>query len=90
VRSEWSDTVSICSTAAPKLPSGMKPLTVRLNAAKALLGIGTTKFYELVNAGKITIIKIDGMPLAEYASLEKLIEAGAQSQPAKSGKRAVA
>lgn len=66
--------MSICSTAAPKkLPGGLKPLAVRLNVAKALLGIGSTKFYELVHAGLVTIVHVDGMPLAEYASLERSI-----------------
>jgi hypothetical protein len=66
-------------TAAPKrpkpgLPAGMKPLTVRLKVGMAMLGIGKTKFHELINAGLVEVIDVGGMRLARVESLERLVK----------------
>jgi len=37
-----------------------------------MAGIGLTKFYELMNSGKIKNVKIDGMRLAAVASIKTI------------------
>ena len=40
------------------LPDGLKPLAVRFKTARALIGVGKTKFHELINDGKIKTVTI--------------------------------
>lgn len=55
------------------LPPGLKPLTVSPRVGQALLGISTTKFYELINAGEIRRIKHGNKALIIYETLENFI-----------------
>ena len=59
------------------LPEGLKPLAVRFKTARTLIGVGKTKFHELINDGKIKTITIDGVRLAVYSSLERLVKEAA-------------
>lgn len=45
---------------------------VRPQEGAAMAGIGLTKFYELMNSGKIKNVKIDGMRLAAVASIKTI------------------
>lgn len=44
-----------------------------------MTGIGRSKFYELIAAGEVEIVKIGTMTLVPTDSLRKLIERGRQS-----------
>ena len=56
------------------LPEGLKPLAVRFKTARAIIGVGKTKFHELINTGKIETVTIEGVRLAVYSSLERLVK----------------
>jgi hypothetical protein len=53
--------------------SGLKPLSVTVPTALALTGIGRTKLYALIKAGRVKVTKIDNRTLVNFASLENLI-----------------
>lgn len=55
-----------------KLP--LEPLTVRIPVAVQLTGIGRSKIYELIKAGKIETVKVGASTLITVASLRRLIE----------------
>jgi len=50
-----------------------EPLTVRIPVAMQLVGIGRSKFYELIASGDIETIKIGRCTLIPTASLRRLI-----------------
>jgi excisionase family DNA binding protein len=58
----------------------LKPITVRVPTALAVTGLGRTKFYALVKAGRIRTVSIGRRTLVVYADLEKLAEIGASSK----------
>jgi hypothetical protein len=49
-----------------------KPLIVSNTVAKKIVGVGNTKYWELVKAGKIKTVDVLGRSMAVYASLEAL------------------
>jgi excisionase family DNA binding protein len=49
----------------------LKPITVTVTAALAVTGLGRTKFYELVKAGRIKTVAIGRRTLVVYADLER-------------------
>jgi hypothetical protein len=50
-----------------------EPLTIsRAEARRHLGGMGETKFDELVKAGRIKAVRVDGRVLVVYASLKAL------------------
>jgi excisionase family DNA binding protein len=49
-----------------------KPIWVTPNEAVRLSGIGRTMLYELIAAGRLKSIKIQGKRLISFASLEEL------------------
>ena len=51
-------------------------LTVTVNDALAMLGIGRTRLYELINAGEIHTIKLGRRRLVQVASLQRLASEG--------------
>jgi excisionase family DNA binding protein len=51
---------------------GLKPLTVGVQTALHLTGIGRTKFYELLSDGTIESVTVGRRRLIRYASLERL------------------
>jgi len=55
----------------------LKPITVTVATALAVTGLGRTKFYELVKAGRIKIVSVGRRTLVVYADLERLAETGA-------------
>jgi len=54
----------------------MDRITVTVATARTLLGLGTTKIYELINAGDLEAIRIGRRRLIKVASIEKLVELG--------------
>ncbi len=62
---------------SPSFPN--KPLLVRAPAARKLIGVGNTKFWALVKAGKIEMADVGGHRMVVYASLEKLASPTAQA-----------
>lgn len=50
----------------------IEPLTVRIAVAIHLTGIGRSKIYELIKAGKIDTVKVGASTLITVASLKKL------------------
>lgn len=55
--------------------SKQKPVTVTVNTALSLTGLGRTKLYELIGKGTIKTITIGRRRLVVYASLEELAHA---------------
>jgi len=51
-----------------------QPLTVRIREACRMTGIGRSKFYELIAAGEIEVVKIGAMTLVPLESLQALID----------------
>jgi hypothetical protein len=56
------------------LPAGLEPLTVPTGVGRALIGVGNTKWWELVRAGKIELAEVGGRRMATYASLKRLAQ----------------
>ena len=52
----------------------IEPLTVRIPIAVQLTGIGRSKIYELIKAGKLDTVKVGASTLITVASLKRLIE----------------
>ena len=53
----------------------LKPITVTVDNALKISGLGRTKFYELVNRGLIKTVTIGRRRLVVYTSLEALADA---------------
>ena len=51
-----------------------KPLLVPGPTARRIIGVGNTKFWDLVKAGKIEMVEVGGSRMVVYASLEKLAQ----------------
>ncbi|MDP4573861.1 helix-turn-helix domain-containing protein [Qipengyuania sp. G39] len=56
----------------------MEPITVTIEGAKALLGVGTTKLYELINAEEIQTVKLGRRTLVRVDSIRSLVNRLAQ------------
>lgn len=70
------------NTSAPtKVGRSVTPLTISVNDALAMLGIGRTRFYELVAAGEIQTIKLGRRRLVQVASLQRLASEGYEPPP---------
>jgi excisionase family DNA binding protein len=50
------------------------PLCVRVNVAARMIGIGRTKFYQLISDGEVEVIKVGNATLITTASLNAMIE----------------
>jgi hypothetical protein len=50
----------------------MEPLLVTGPVARRLIGVGNTKYWELVKAGKVAVVEVGGRKMATYASLKAL------------------
>jgi excisionase family DNA binding protein len=62
------------SVAFPTLPLPLEPLTVRIPVAVQLTGIGRSKLYELIAAGKLDTVKVGASTLITVASLRRLVQ----------------
>jgi excisionase family DNA binding protein len=52
----------------------IEPLTVRIPVAVQLTGIGRSKIYELIAAGKLDTVKVGASTLITVASLKRLVQ----------------
>lgn len=52
----------------------MEPLLLPPKAAFAAIGVGTTKGYELINAGKLEAVKIGRATRIKVSSLKSLVD----------------
>jgi excisionase family DNA binding protein len=52
----------------------IEPLTVRIPVAVRLTGIGRSKIYELIAAGKLDTVKVGASTLITVASLKRLVQ----------------
>jgi excisionase family DNA binding protein len=59
--------------AFPVHPLPLEPLTVRIAVAVQLTGIGRSKIYELIAAGKLDTVKVGVSTLITVASLRRLV-----------------
>ena len=50
------------------------PLCVRVRDAARMIGIGRTKFYELISNGDVEVIKVGNATLIPTASLSAFVE----------------
>jgi excisionase family DNA binding protein len=66
---------SLATAGADTGPEKMdiKPLALTVAEALKATGLGRTKFYELVNEGRIKTISLGRRRLVVYASLEALV-----------------
>ena len=53
-----------------------EPLLVTVQEARKLIGIGTTKLYELINEGRLEVVKIGRRTMVRFESLKRLAEHG--------------
>lgn len=53
----------------------MEPITTTVDGAKKATGLGTTKIYELISAGKLKTVKVGRRTLVHTDSIRKLLEA---------------
>lgn len=60
----------------------MEPLAVTPKAAFAALGIGATKGYELINAGRLKVIKIGRATRVTVPSIKEVAANGAPAEEA--------
>jgi len=56
----------------------LKPLLVPGPVARKILGVGNTKYWELVKAGKIKLVEVGARQMAVYASLEAIAQPAAE------------
>jgi hypothetical protein len=54
----------------------MEPLLVTGPVARKLIGVGNTKYWELVKTGKVAVVEVGGRKMATYASLKELAKPG--------------
>jgi excisionase family DNA binding protein len=59
----------------------VEPLCVRIPVAAAMLGIGRTKLYELMNAGEVETVKLGKSRLVVTQSIHALIARNRQCSP---------
>jgi excisionase family DNA binding protein len=53
----------------------METLTVTIAGARNVLGIGTTKIYELIGEGRLRTVKIGRRTLIRTESIRELVDA---------------
>ncbi|MET0240212.1 MAG: helix-turn-helix domain-containing protein [Sphingobium sp.] len=53
----------------------MDPITLTIDGTKKATGLGITKIYELIGAGKLETVKIGRRTLVKTASIRALLEA---------------
>lgn len=52
----------------------MEPVTVTIQAARAALGIGNTKLYELIAEGRLRTVKLGRRTLVRTDSIRQLVD----------------
>ncbi|WP_365894633.1 helix-turn-helix domain-containing protein [uncultured Sphingomonas sp.] len=54
----------------------LSPITLRIADACRITGIGRSKFYELIKAGEIEVIKVGAITLVPMTSIAALLQRG--------------
>jgi excisionase family DNA binding protein len=54
----------------------LSPITLRIADACRITGIGRSKFYELIKAGEIDVIKVGAITLVPMTSIDALLQRG--------------
>lgn len=54
----------------------LSPITLRIADACRVTGIGRSKFYELIKAGEIGVIKVGAITLVPMSGIQALLERG--------------
>lgn len=54
----------------------LSPITLRIADACRITGIGRSKFYELIKAGEIGVIKVGAITLVPMTSIDALLQRG--------------
>jgi excisionase family DNA binding protein len=60
----------------PRQHGDLSPITLRIADACRITGIGRSKFYELIKAGEIEVIKVGAMTLVPMSGIQALLERG--------------
>jgi excisionase family DNA binding protein len=61
----------------PHRPHGdLSPITLRIADACRITGIGRSKFYELIKAGEIEVIKVGAITLVPMSGIQALLARG--------------
>ncbi|SFK63068.1 DNA binding domain-containing protein, excisionase family [Sphingomonas sp. NFR04] len=61
----------------PRRPNAdLSPITLRIADACRITGIGRSKFYELIKAGEIGVIKVGAITLVPMTSIDALLQRG--------------
>jgi hypothetical protein len=53
---------------------GDVPITVTVQRAKKISGLGNTKLWELISDGRLEAVRVDRRTLVTYRSLERLLK----------------
>lgn len=59
-----------------KSNADLSPITLRIADACRITGIGRSKFYELIKAGEIGVIKVGAITLVPMTSIDALLQCG--------------
>lgn len=59
-----------------KSNADMSPIMLRIADACRITGIGRSKFYELIKAGEIEVIKVGAITLVRMTSIHALLQRG--------------
>ena len=62
-----------------------RQITVRVDEACRMTGIGRTKFYELIEHGEIEVIKVGRMTLVPVSGLEAFVQSHRTCLPGRDG-----
>ena len=52
----------------------LEPLLVRHQQAQDMLGLGATKYWELVRRGEIEVVGAGAMSAADYGSIKRYVQ----------------
>ena len=55
----------------------MEPLTLTIDDTKKVIGLGTTKIYELIRERKLETVKVGRRTLVKTASIRALVDQAA-------------
>lgn len=70
----------------PSRPNGdLSPITLRIADACRVTGIGRSKFYELIKAGDIEVIKLGAITLVPMSGIQALLERGRSETARRAG-----
>jgi len=62
--------------------SALSPITITVKETARLSGLGLTSVWQLIRDGKLTVIRVSGRTLVEFASLQRLLTPYPDTQPA--------